>query len=151
MTSHAQCATIKYVNASVEALGGELGRKLDAIETKRDRRHESLKEDLRRQGDDIIELKADVAGLKMTMAMANAKLDRHDEKLDLHTATLADHGRKLDLHTATLEDHTATLADHGRKLDQHTATLEEHGQKLDTIIDTYGTKLDQILDLLRAA
>jgi chromosome segregation ATPase len=140
MKSHAQCATIKYVNSCTEALGGELGRKLDSIEEKRDRRHESVKEDLRRHGDDLIELKAEVAGLKVGLAMANDKLDRHEGKLDQHTATLVDQGRKLDQHTVTLDEH-------GRKLDQHTVTLDEHGRKL----DQHGQKLDRILELLEAA
>lgn len=114
MTSHAQYATIKYVNACVAALGDELGRKLDTIEKKRDKRHESLKEDIRHQGDNIVELRADVVELKTDMAEVKA--------------TLSDHSEKLEQHTAILDRHTAILEDHGRKLD-------DHGQKLDQIID----------------
>lgn len=124
----------------VAELGGELGRRLKAIEEKRDERLKSLKEDIRRQSDEIIELKIDVSAVKADVRSLQA--DMRGVQTDVS-------GLKADV--AGLQADMAEVKTDVAGLKADVTLLKTDMAEVKTTLGDHSQKLDQIIGLLRAS
>ena len=87
-----------------------------------------------RQGENIREIKLNLATVNERLGSFDERLGSFDERLGSVETTLSEHSTLLNQHTTILNQHTILLA-------QHTTILEEHTGRFDRI----DTILAQIL------
>jgi hypothetical protein len=103
---------------------------------------------LSRLEEDVTELKADVAGIKVRLDGIEAKQDEHSETLAGHTRVLDEHSETLAGHTRVLNEHSETLAGHTRVLNEHSEMLTEQRDILDEhgrILTRHGGQLAHLV------